>query len=156
MAATCQLPAHRNYPTIRMGNLQSRQRPEMRFGERLRQLRKAKGFTLRDLAARVGVGHTYLSKAENERLEYGDYPSNALIAKLAKVLEADANELLFLAKRIPDRMKKRILERPDDFRKLTELDDKSLDRVLEGIKPGHGKDDVNSGEHRPSSRRKPF
>lgn len=36
--------------------------------------------------------------------------------KLAKVLEADPDELLFLAKRIPDRMKK-ILERPDAFPK---------------------------------------
>ncbi len=110
----------------------------MRFGERLRELRKAKGFTLRDLAARVGVGHTYLSKAENERLEYGDYPSNALICKLAKALDGDVDELFFLARRIPDRMKKRILERPDAFRKLTELDDLALDRVLQGLDGGQG------------------
>jgi transcriptional regulator with XRE-family HTH domain len=102
----------------------------MRFGNRLRQLRKAKGLTLRELAKKVGVGFTYLSRAENERLQYGDYPSNALIEKLAKALDADADELLFLAQRIPDRMKRRILERPDDFRKLTELDDKALDRLL--------------------------
>jgi transcriptional regulator with XRE-family HTH domain len=102
----------------------------MRFGERLRELRRAKGFTLRDLAGKVGVGFTYLSRAENERLQYGDYPSDALIGKLAKALDADADELLFLAKRIPDRMKRRILERPDAFRKLTELDDKALDRVM--------------------------
>lgn len=103
---------------------------KMRFGERLRELRKGKGFTLRDLAGKVGVGFTYLSRAENERLQYGDYPSDALIGKLAKALDADTDELLFLAKRIPDRMKRRILERPDDFRKLTELDDKALDKVL--------------------------
>ena len=110
----------------------------MRFGERLRELRRAKGFTLRDLAAKVGVGFTYLSRAENERLQYGDYPSNALIDKLAKALEADADELVFLAKRIPDRMKQRILERPDAFRKLTELDDKALDRVLRVLEGGQG------------------
>src|SRR6516162_11043094 len=106
----------------------------MRFGERLRQLRKAKGFTLRVLAAQVGVGFTYLSRAENEKLQYGDYPSDALIGKLAKALDADADELLFLAKRIPDRMKRRILERPDDFRKLVEVDDKTLDRLVAQIK----------------------
>lgn len=105
----------------------------MRFGNRLRQLRQAKGYTLRDLAARVGVGFTYLSRAENEKLQYGDYPSNALIEKLAKALDADPDELLFLAKRIPDRMKKRILERPEAFRKLTELDDQALDRVLAAL-----------------------
>jgi transcriptional regulator with XRE-family HTH domain len=102
----------------------------MRFGERLRELRKARGFTLRDLAAKVGVGFTYLSRAENERLQYGDYPSDALIGKLAKALDADADELLFLAKRIPDRMKRRILERPDDFRRLADLDDEGLNRVM--------------------------
>ncbi len=46
----------------------------MRFGERLQELRKAKGYTLRDLAARVGVGFTYLSKAENGKLAFADYP----------------------------------------------------------------------------------
>ena len=110
----------------------------MRFGERLRDLRRAKGFTLRDLAGKVGVGFTYLSRAENERLQYGDYPSDALIGKLAKALDADADELLFLAKRIPDRMKRRILERPDAFRKLTELDDMALDRVLRVLDGGQG------------------
>ena len=102
-------------------------------GERLRELRKAKGLTLRDLAARVGVGDTYLSRAENERLLYGDYPSDHLIGKLAKALNADADELMFLAKRIPDRMKRRILERPDAFKKLADLDDKKLDRLLAQI-----------------------
>ncbi len=105
----------------------------MAFGQRLRELRKARGLTLRDLAAKVGVGFTYLSRAENEKLQYGDYPSDALIGKLAMALDADADELLFLAKRIPDQMKRRILERPDAFRKLTELDDESLNRVLEAI-----------------------
>ena len=45
-------------------------------------------------------------------------------------LEADADELVFLAKRIPDQMKERILERPDAFRKLADLDDEALDRVI--------------------------
>jgi transcriptional regulator with XRE-family HTH domain len=85
------------------------------------------------MAGKVGVSFTDLSRAENERLQYGDYPSDALIGKLAKALDADADELLFPAKRIPDRMKQRILERPDAFRKLTELDDKALDRVLAQI-----------------------
>ena len=107
----------------------------MRFGERLRELRRAKGLTLRDLAGKVGVGFTYLSRAENERLQYGDYPSDALIGKLAKALDADTDELLFLAKRIPARMKRRILERPDAFRKLVELDDKALNRLLECLDP---------------------
>ncbi len=64
----------------------------MRFGERVRELRKAKGWSLRDLASKVKVGFTYLSRVENEKLEYGDYPSDPLICKLAKALDADADE----------------------------------------------------------------
>lgn len=102
----------------------------MRFGDRLRQLRKEKGLTLRDLSGKVGVGFTYLSRAENERLEYGDYPSDGLICKLAKALNADADELLILAKKIPAQIRKRVLERPDAFRKLAGLEDDALDVVM--------------------------
>ena len=102
----------------------------MTFGERVRELRHAKGLTLRDLAEHVDVGFTYLSRVENGRLNYGDYPSNALIHRLADALDADEEELLVLAERVPDRIKERVLQRPDVFGKLAELDDKSLDRVI--------------------------
>src|SRR5262245_24768012 len=100
------------------------------FGKKVRQLRQVKGWSLRDLAPKVGIGFTYLSKVETGRLDFGEYPGEGLIHKLAKALGTDEDELLFLAKRIPDRMKRRILERPEAFRKLTELDDKALDRLL--------------------------
>src|SRR4051794_31093860 len=74
---------------------------QMRFGERVRQLRQAKKLTLRALSARIGVGFTYLSKVENERLDFADYPSDDLIVKLAAALDADADELLLMAKKIP-------------------------------------------------------
>jgi len=102
----------------------------MRFGERLRELRKAKALTLRELAAKVGVGFTYLSRAENERLQYGDYPSDALIHRLAEALEADEGELLILAKRIPEPVKKRVLQRPDAFRAFAGCDDATLDKLM--------------------------
>jgi hypothetical protein len=44
-----------------------------------------------------------------------------------------ADEFLFLAKRIPDRRKRRILGRPNDFRKLTGFEDKALARALRVI-----------------------
>src|SRR5207248_7916199 len=100
---------------------------------RVRELRKGKGWSLRGLAEKVGVGFTYLSRVENEKLEYGDYPSESLICKLAKALDADADELLILAKKIPERIRRRVLERPDAFRKLAGLDDDALDRVLEAV-----------------------
>lgn len=102
----------------------------MTFGKRVRQLRHAKEWSLRDLAAKVDVGFTYLSRVENERLNFGDYPSEALIHRLADALEADEEELLILAKKVPDRIRKRVLQRPDVFGALAECDDKTLDKVL--------------------------
>lgn len=102
----------------------------MTFGERVRRLRKAHGWSLRDLASRVGVGFTYLSRVENGRLNFGDYPSEALIHRLAEALDADENELLVLAEKIPERIRQRVLERPDAFMVFAGLDDKSIDDLL--------------------------
>ena len=56
----------------------------MTFGERLRELRKAKNFSQRTLADKVGINFTYLSKVESEKLYFAQYPSEDLIRKLAK------------------------------------------------------------------------
>ncbi len=105
----------------------------MKFGERIRQLRQEKGWTLRDLAPKVGVGFTYLSKVENGRLDFGDFPSEKLIRKLARVLDADLDELLLLADKVPDDIRQRVKQRPDAFRKIAGLDDRTLDRLLAQI-----------------------
>jgi transcriptional regulator with XRE-family HTH domain len=103
------------------------------FGERVRELRHAKDWSLRDLAEKVGVGFTYLSRVENERLNFGDYPSDALIHRLADALEADEDELLILAQRVPERIRKRVLQRPDVFGALANCDDKTLDKFMTEI-----------------------
>lgn len=105
----------------------------MRFGKRLRELRQAKNLSQRDLAAEVGVNFTYISKIENEKLDFAQFPGEELIRKLAKALEADEDELLLLAQKIPEQIKKRVMERPDAFRKFADLDDKEIDRLLEEI-----------------------
>jgi HTH-type transcriptional regulator, competence development regulator len=105
----------------------------MTFGEKIRQLRKAKELSQRDLASKVKVNFTYISKIENEKLDFGDYPSEELILKLARVLDADADDLLILAEKIPESLKKRVMERPDVFRKLASLDNESLDKLLENL-----------------------
>lgn len=97
---------------------------------RVRQLRHAKDWSLRDLAGKVGVGFTYLSRVENERLNFGDYPSDALIHRLADALDADEEELLLLAKRIPEPVKKRVLQRPDAFCAFATCDDATLDKLM--------------------------
>jgi transcriptional regulator with XRE-family HTH domain len=105
----------------------------MTFGERLRALRKEKGLTLRQMSAKVGVGHTYLSRIETGRMTYGEYPSEQLIHKLADTLGADEDELLLLAEKIPEQVRTRLLQRPDAFRALAACDDKTLDRLVAQI-----------------------
>ena len=105
----------------------------MRFGERIRELRLKKGWRLRVLAERVGVGHTHLSRIETERLNYGEYPSVSMIHRLAEALDVD--ELLLLSKRIPEAVRKRVLERPDAFRTFAGCDDATLDKLLNEIGP---------------------
>lgn len=102
----------------------------MTFGDRVRELRQKKGWTLRDLGEKVGVGFTYLSRVENERLNYGDYPSDALIHRLADALDGDECELLILAKRVPESVKKRVLQRPDAFCAFAACDDDTLDNLM--------------------------
>ena len=86
-----------------------------------------------DLAKRMGVSVSYISKVENENLHFGDYPSEKFIHKLADELDADEEELLLLADKVPAGIRKRIRERPDAFRRIAGLDDKALDKVVAGL-----------------------
>jgi len=103
----------------------------MSFGERIRELRQGKQLTLRDLAAKVGVGFTYISKIENHKLEEGHGPSEKLIHKLAAELDADEEELLLLAEKVPEPIRKRVCERPDVFRVVAGMNDDEMDQFLE-------------------------
>ena len=69
-----------------------------KFGARLRELRIQAGLTQRELAKRVNVDFTYLSKIENGVLPP---PSEKVILQLDEVLDADKDELITLAGRIP-------------------------------------------------------
>lgn len=71
----------------------------MTLGEKIRELRKRKNLTQQQLAEMAGIDDTYLSKIENDRLEYT--PSIRTILDLAKALEVDELELLALAQKIP-------------------------------------------------------
>lgn len=104
------------------------------FGQKIRELRKAKGLGQRAVAAEVGINFTYLSKIENDRVDFAAFPSEGTIRKLAKILDADVDDLLLMAEKIPDRIRKRVLERPEAFRLIAELDDKSLDRLVASIR----------------------
>lgn len=103
----------------------------MGFGEKIRDLRKSKNLTQRELGDLVGVTFAYISKVENERLDFGDYPSEVLIRKLSAALDTDEDNLMLLAKKIPEHIRQRVFERPDAFRKFANLADADIDRLLE-------------------------
>ncbi|MBR9803844.1 helix-turn-helix domain-containing protein [bacterium] len=102
----------------------------MQFGERVRDLRKQRGLTQQKLAVLLEVSLSYISKVENERLNAGDYPSEAFVLKLAKALDADEDELLLLTDRVPEAIRQRIRERPDLFKRITSLSDQEIESLL--------------------------
>lgn len=84
----------------------------------------------------VGVTFTYISKIESEKLDFGDYPSEDLIRRLAEALDTDVDELFLLAKKIPQQIRQRVMERPDAFRKFASLDDETLNKLLKDLEDG--------------------
>jgi HTH-type transcriptional regulator, competence development regulator len=102
-------------------------------GQRIREIRKNHNLTQRQLADRVGINFTYLSRIENDRLDDEQTPREETLQKIARALNADADELLLLARRIPDAYRNRILARPGVFRKLLNLSDQALDDLIKGI-----------------------
>ncbi len=100
------------------------------IGQRIREIRKSRNLTQRELADRVGINFTYLSRVENDRLDEQQTPREETLQKIAKALNADPDELLLLARRIPDAYRDRILSRPGMFRKLLKLSDVALEEMV--------------------------
>ncbi|HEY9811552.1 MAG TPA: helix-turn-helix transcriptional regulator [Halomicronema sp.] len=92
------------------------------FGKQILKARKTKGYSQRELAGLVELDFTYLSKLENDRADYP--PKEDVIRSLAKHLELDAEELIFLAGRLPQGtehfLKQHYKEMPALFRRLQE------------------------------------
>ena len=59
------------------------------FGKWIKDARRSKGYSQRDLAALVKVDYTYLSKLENDRAEYP--PKDDVIQALIEHLELDVD-----------------------------------------------------------------
>ena len=107
-----------------------RQKVAIAFGRVLREARKLKGLSQEELAADAEFDRTYPSLLERGLRT----PTLTVLFQLAKVLEADVDQLLLMAEKIPDKIRRRVLERPEAFRLIADLDDKSLDRLLAALK----------------------
>ena len=105
----------------------------MQFGERVRELREQQDITQKELAQRLDVSASYLNKVERDRLHFGDYASENHNPKLAEELEADEDEVLLLADKVREEIRKRIRHRPEAFRELARLNDEQWDKVLRSV-----------------------
>lgn len=105
----------------------------MTLGQRIRNLRMQRSLTQRALADQIGINFTYLSKIENDKLQQDQSPKEETINKLAESLGADRDELMLSARKIPERIKQRVIERPEVFRKLASLNDQMLDHLMETL-----------------------
>jgi transcriptional regulator with XRE-family HTH domain len=103
------------------------------IGQRIREIRKSRNLTQRELADRVGINFTYLSRVENDRLDDEQTPREDTLQRIARALDADPDELLLLARRIPDAYRDRILSRPGMFRKLLNLSDTALEELVKQL-----------------------
>lgn len=114
----------------------------MPFGEHIRQARETlhagdRSFSLRQVAARVGIEPAYLSK-----IERGVFPppSEDVIVKLADVLGEDKDVLLALAGKLSSDLQHIIMQRPRLFaellRQLKEVPDHAILRVVREVRDG--------------------
>ncbi|CAB4164954.1 HipB Predicted transcriptional regulators [uncultured Caudovirales phage] len=79
-----------------------------RFGAFVRREREAKGMSLREMAKRIRVSPTFLSKVETEDWK----PGEEKVRKIAEVIGCDAEELMALAGRVPSELSDIIKQHP--------------------------------------------
>ena len=112
------------------------------FGGTIRKLREARresdrSYSVRQVAARIGVEPSYLSKVERGEVAP---PSEAKIVELAEVLGEDPDVLLALAGKVSSDLKEVITRRPQLFgeliRQLRDLPDHAVLRVVREVRDG--------------------
>jgi HTH-type transcriptional regulator, competence development regulator len=112
------------------------------FGEYVRRRREARratddGFSVRRLAARIGVEPSFLSKVERDEVPP---PSEAKVVALARELGEDPDMLLALAGKVSSDLQRAIRKRPELFasliRELRDLPDHAVLRLVREVRDG--------------------
>ena len=88
------------------------------FGRAIREARRQRGISQKELADRAGIDFTYLSKIENDRMAP---PSEKAIAAMAEALEMDADELIRLAGKVPTDLAEFLVTDPEAIKFLRSL-----------------------------------
>jgi transcriptional regulator with XRE-family HTH domain len=112
------------------------------FGDYIRELREAKqeadsSFSLRQMAGRIGVEPSYLSKVERG-IEKN--PSEQFVKKIAVELSQDENVMLAMVGKISQELKDIILKKPKIFsellQSLKDSPDNAILRIVREVKDG--------------------
>lgn len=104
------------------------------FGERIRELRKQAKMTQRQVAAKLEIDFTYLSKLENNR---GETPGDKTVRRIAEQFDVDPEELLALAGKLPDGLRTRAqndVRFARFLRRLPDADDADLKQIYRRLK----------------------
>lgn len=108
------------------------------FGAVLRRFRRAASLSQEQLASRVGVDFTYISKLENGRARP---PAEETVRRLCTVLECDPDDLIVASKKIPSDLgqvvtSKSALEflRSAENMKLTDAEWRQLSSALKRLR----------------------
>jgi HTH-type transcriptional regulator, competence development regulator len=112
------------------------------FGSYIRKAREAlfesdSEFSVRKVAARIGVEPSYLSKVERDEVAP---PSETTIVRLARTLHEDQDLLLALAGKVSSDLREVILKRPrlfaDLIRQLKDAPDHAVLRIVREVRDG--------------------
>ena len=79
------------------------------FGQTLKDIRRSKSITQRELATAVGVDFSYISKVENDRMPP---PAADTIVKICEKLGVPPDRLLAMTGKMPTPIKEAISETP--------------------------------------------
>lgn len=82
---------------------------EETFGQKLRALRRAANITQRQLAERVGVDFSYISKLENDRLSP---PAADTIVRISEAVGVAPDELLAVTGKMPPQVQQGVSSSP--------------------------------------------
>ena len=114
----------------------------MTFGKYVRTAREKRlgedrTYSVRQLAQRIGVEPSYLSKIERDQVAP---PSEATITRLAQELGEDSDLLLAMAGKVSSDLQRIILNRPQLFaellRQLKDAPDHAIQSVAREIRDG--------------------
>jgi transcriptional regulator with XRE-family HTH domain len=110
-------------------------KPLKHFGQVLREMRVAKGFSLRKFAELLDVSPTYLSQVEQRK---ADPPTAERVRRMAELLGASADEMIALAGRVPEDLPQIIQEQPTEIpnllRAASGLTSEQLRRLTDSIR----------------------